>query len=137
MKTFALLDVFVCELDFMDWLSWNIELSVWKRKKVLNHLKEIKKSYMKSCMKSGTKELHERITRKCCYSLYKKKDRVSILPSHKLLWFLAKIYLDPGFEPLISSVDSAGLIHSATALIFHYNSCVSLSNVIHLFILNS
>ena len=24
------------------------------------------------------------------------------LPSHQLLWFLANIYLDPGFEPLIS-----------------------------------
>ena len=28
------------------------------------------------------------------------KGIVSILPSHQLLWFLASIYLDPGFEPL-------------------------------------
>ena len=27
---------------------------------------------------------------------------VDSLPSHQLLWFLANIYLDPGFEPLIS-----------------------------------
>ena len=28
--------------------------------------------------------------------------KVSTLPSHQLLWFLASIYLYPGFEPLIS-----------------------------------
>ena len=27
---------------------------------------------------------------------------MGILPSHQLLWFLASIYLNPGFEPLIS-----------------------------------
>ena len=44
------------------------------------------------------------------YSIYYKhrscsrscKGKVGSLPSHQLLWFLASIYLDPGFEPLIS-----------------------------------
>ena len=31
-----------------------------------------------------------------------RKDKVDILPSYQLLWFLASIYLHPGFEPLIS-----------------------------------
>ena len=30
------------------------------------------------------------------------KSKVGSLPSHQLLWFLASIYLYPGFEPLIS-----------------------------------
>ena len=30
------------------------------------------------------------------------KGKVGILPSHQLLWFLASIYLDPGFDALIS-----------------------------------
>ena len=32
----------------------------------------------------------------------KGKEGKGILPSQKLLWFLASIYLDLGFEPLIS-----------------------------------
>ena len=28
--------------------------------------------------------------------------KVGSLPSFQLVWFLASIYLDPGFEPLIS-----------------------------------
>ena len=34
--------------------------------------------------------------------VYIHKNKVAILPSHLLLCFLASIYLDPGFEPLIS-----------------------------------
>ena len=43
--------------------------------------------------------------------------RVGILPLHQLQWFLANIYLDPRFEPLISHQISQGFIHSDTALV--------------------
>ena len=37
------------------------------------------------------------------------KGKVGILPSQQLLWFLASIYLDPGFEPLIRTPDLPAL----------------------------
>ena len=48
----------------------------------------------------------------------KRKSKGGDLPSHQELWFLASIYLDPGFEPLISSVESEGFIHSVTAFTY-------------------
>ena len=38
----------------------------------------------------------------CKFYDHPDEDKVGILPSHQLLWFLASIYLAPGFEPLIS-----------------------------------
>ena len=42
------------------------------------------------------------LERVCHLGRRSRKGKIGILPSHQLLWFLASIYLDPGFEPLIS-----------------------------------
>ena len=62
-RTFALLDIFVCEFYFMDWLAWKIELQVWKGKKSVDWFRrnELWKVTGKVARKSCTKSLHENV----------------------------------------------------------------------------
>ena len=93
-KTFVL-NIFVCELDFMDWIVWNIELSVWKELRVTIQWKVTqfhekvawKKLHDKVAWKSCPKKLHEKVAWKSCTkNVHEKVAWKSCMKQREVAW---------------------------------------------------